>query len=149
MVAAEECANCHQYIGNYYLDCQNCGVRLCVECPVITKDPTSRVALIMAKVATYQKDVRLTFDEFEQFVRDIYVVEFDYQPDDNTFRQNMQDIYNQVKQKSNFELKDKQKIVEIISHFFLVTRGEWNVNFTCNMCHLNIKVEYCHNSVDL
>lgn len=137
MVLGEECAICHQYVGEYSLTCKDCCVQLCIECPVITKDPSSRVARIMAKMATYRDEATLSAEEFQQFIQDINSKELRDNDDiDESFRKKMRSL-----KLRNYKETVEKKAIALIQDLFS-RLAYCNFDFTCNMCHLQIKVEY-------
>jgi hypothetical protein len=161
MTRRDYCAVCSEMVNDWDPSCCNCGESFCYNCPSIG-DNISRLVILYSKLYVLRHPV-MTMDELKSMV--------EINPDEiitycqEQFQQSIEKEYhtkeevndmlilirNEFKNiKTNLILSDNissdqnQQNVTLLKHFFDVCNHDCDIyfEFTCNMCHQGISIQY-------
>lgn len=144
MTRRDYCAKCSEMVHDYDVSC-GCGVSLCYDCAT-TYDLLSEICILIARINVLCEPT-MTVGELNKLFK-FYQTETTY----NTLLENFDleettEIINNIKlivlNYANFDetyeisLDDIENIKTIV-----YDANDYVLEFVCNMCHKNIKVEY-------
>lgn len=139
MTRRNYCGKCNEIVYDFDVTCGECGVSLHDSCAT-SYDIMSRMALLQAKYNVYCEP-KFNKVETQQMIDDINSSTFSTYIQSTFFSDIYDELYQEMQKTTNVQdFTEEQCTVFVEQIMELITGGGDLLDFKCNMCHNNIRI---------